>query len=259
MAMTEPTTTGLAAPATLGPVEGPEGPEGPEGLGEDAPVRPRTAFVGRLEIQWDPRILEPRPWVAEQSRWAALLLTDLPPGPVLELCSGAGHIGLLAVAGTRRELVCVDVDPVASRYAADNARRNGLADQVSVRTETIADAAEHPTAYSLVLADPPWVSSHEVTRFPEDPVRAIDGGADGSALAVDCVRTAGRVLAPGGALVLQVGDEAQLDGPVAAAGAEHGLVEVERRVYERGVLALLRRPGDGPGDGGDAGGGAVSG
>ena len=67
------------------------------------------------------------------------------------------------------------------------------------------------------------------------------------------------MLAPGGAMVLQVGDEAQLDGPVAAAGAEHGLVEVERRVYERGVLALLRRPGDGPGDGGDAGGGAVSG
>ena len=42
MAMTEPTTTGLAAPATPGPVEG------AEGLGEDAPVRPRTAFVGRL-------------------------------------------------------------------------------------------------------------------------------------------------------------------------------------------------------------------
>ena len=45
--------------------------------------QPRTAFVGRLEIQWDPRVLEPRPWVAEQSRWAALLLTELPPGPVL--------------------------------------------------------------------------------------------------------------------------------------------------------------------------------
>ncbi len=253
MAMTEPTSIG---PSVTGWQET-DGVEPGLGLGEDAPVRPRTAFVGRLEIQWDPRILEPRPWVAEQSRWAALLLADLPPGPVLELCSGAGHIGLLAVAGTRRELVCVDVDPVASRYAAANARRNGLADQVTVRTETIADAAEHPTPYSLVLADPPWVSSHEVTRFPEDPVRAIDGGVDGSALAVECVRTAARVLTPGGALLLQVGNEAQLDGPVAAAGAEHGLVEVERRAYERGVLALLRQPGDagdeGPGEAGVSG------
>ena len=221
MAMTEPTTTGHE------PVD-------------DREVRPRTAYVGRLEIQWDPRILEPRPWTAEQSRWAASLLTDLPQGPVLELCAGAGHIGLLAVAGTRRELVCVDIDPVATEYAAANARRNGLAAQVSTRTESIADAAEHPTSYSLVLADPPWVASAETGRFPEDPLRAIDGGADGSALAVDCVRTAGRVLAPGGALVLQVGTEAQLDGPVAAAGREHGLVEVERRVFERGVLALLR-------------------
>ncbi len=210
----------------------------------DAPVRPRTAYVGRLEIQWDPRILEPRPWVAEQSRWGAVLLTDLPPGPVLELCCGAGHIGLLAVAGTHRELVCVDVDPVATTYTEANARRNGLAEQVSTRTETIADAAEHPPAYALVIADPPWVASAETGQFPEDPLRTIDGGADGSALAVDCVRTAARVLAPGGALLLQVGDEAQLDGPVAAAGHEHGLVEVERRRYERGVLALLRRPGE---------------
>lgn len=199
-----------------------------------------TAFVGRLEIAWDPRILEPRPWTAAQSRWAARLLTTLPNGPVLELCSGAGHIGLLTVAGTRRELVCVDREPVATAYAADNAARNGLAHQVLARTGTIAEVADEPTRYALVLADPPWVPSAGIDRFPEDPAGAIDGGPDGTDLAVACVRTAARVLLPGGAVVLQVGTVEQATGAVADAAAAHGLTVAEVRPCVGGVLVLLR-------------------
>lgn len=200
----------------------------------------RTAFVGRLEIAWDPRILEPRPWTADQSRWAARLLTTLPPGPVLELCSGAGHIGLLTVAGTRRELVCVDREPVATAYAADNAARNGIGQQVHARTATIEQVAEEPTRYALVIADPPWVPSAGVDRFPEDPPGAIDGGPDGTDLAVACVRTAARVLLPGGALVLQLGTAEQATGAVADAAAAHGLTVDEVRPCLGGVLVLLR-------------------
>ena len=53
--------------------------------------------IDELEISYDQRVLEPRPWTAAQSRWASSLFRVLPPGPVLELCAGAGHIGLLAV------------------------------------------------------------------------------------------------------------------------------------------------------------------
>lgn len=199
----------------------------------------RTAYIGRLEIAWDPRILEPRPWTAAQSRWAARLLVDLPAGPVLELCSGAGHIGLLAVAGTGRRLVCVDIDPVATAYAAANAERNGLGGLVETRTQSIAATAADRDRYSLVIADPPWVPSAQTATYPEDPLRAIDGGPAGVDLAVECIATASQVLLPGGALVLQVGNEEQLDGPLAAAAHEHRMFVVERRVHPRGVLALL--------------------
>lgn len=199
----------------------------------------RTAYVGRLEIRWDARVLEPRPWTADQSRWAARLLTALPAGPVLELCCGAGHIGLLAVCGSRRRLVCVDVDPVATSYAEENAARNGIRD-VEVRTQTIQDTAADPERYALVLADPPWVSSADVGRFPQDPLRAIDGGPDGTDLALACARTAAAVLLPEGLLLLQVGTEAQAD---AVGAAETGLVEVDRRVCAGGVLQLLGRAG----------------
>ena len=63
----------------------------------------RMAFGG-LTIAYDDRVLRPREWTTAQSDWAAELMVTAPGGPVLELCSGAGHIGLLAVAASGRRL-----------------------------------------------------------------------------------------------------------------------------------------------------------
>ena len=79
----------------------------------DRPER-RTPFGG-LDISWDARVLEPREWTLEQSLWAASILDDVPAGPVLELCCGAGQIGLRAVVGSDRRLVCVDAACQAER------------------------------------------------------------------------------------------------------------------------------------------------
>lgn len=81
-----------------------------------------TFDCGGLRISFDERVLRPRPWTLAQSLWAeGLLGRELPEGPVLELCSGAGQIGLRGVRGSRRRLVCVDADPVAASYAVANA------------------------------------------------------------------------------------------------------------------------------------------
>jgi methylase of polypeptide subunit release factors len=66
-----------------------------------------------LEIRTDARVLTPRAWTAAQARWAAELARTAPAGPILELCSGAGHIWLLAARLSGRALVAVDVNPVA--------------------------------------------------------------------------------------------------------------------------------------------------
>ena len=76
---------------------------------------------GTLTIAYDDRVLRPREWTAAQSDWAADLMTAAPGGTVLELCAGAGHIGLLAVASSGRRLLCVDANPVACDYARANA------------------------------------------------------------------------------------------------------------------------------------------
>ncbi len=205
---------------------------------------PVTPF-GPLEITYDERLLTPREWTARQSEWAAELAGELPAGDVLELCSGAGHIGLLALflisrGDPRRRLVCVDVNPAAAELTMANAEAAGLAASVEMRCVDLATALAPGETFPLVIADPPWVVSSDTGRFPEDPVLAIDGGRDGLDLARSCLEVIGAHLAPGGAAVLQLGYAEQVSA-LASAIASNGLEVVAQRPEERGVLVRLAR------------------
>lgn len=226
-----PTTSPLPATPLL-----PRAPEDdPDGDG----VR-TTDFEG-LAIRWDPRVLEPRPWTAAQSTWAAKIADQAPSGPLLELCAGAGHIGLLAARLSLRDLVQVDADPVACDYARRNAAAAGIA--AEVRCGDLREAVRGER-YPLVVADPPWVRSHEVATFPQDPVTAIDGGPDGIDLALACLDVAAEVLLPGGSVVIQVGGVHHLPAlNQHEAVLEGRLTFVEAREFDRGLLAQLSAAG----------------
>lgn len=196
-----------------------------------------------LAISFDDQVLEPRPWTEAQSAWAAELLVDAPSGPVLELCAGVGHIGLGAVRDSDRHLVMVDVNPVAERFAQENAAANGLECGIEFRLSRIDAALAADERFSLIVADPPWVRSADTSMFPEDPILAIDGGDDGLDLARTCVDLIDRHLLAGGSGLLQLGNTAQSE-TIAAYAEEHlaGFVRVvETRVYERGVLVRITR------------------
>jgi release factor glutamine methyltransferase len=199
-----------------------------------------------LTIQYDDRVLRPRPWTATQSRWAAELIRRAPDGPVLELCTGAGHIGLLAVALEPRPLVAVDLDPVACHYARTNAEASGLSSLVEVREAALEEALAPDERFAVVIADPPWVPRESVDRYPEDPTLAIDGGPDGLDLARSCLRVAARHLVPGGPVLLQVGDREQAEALAGELEPLGGLVLREVRCYPRGTLIRFDRTPDPP-------------
>ena len=199
---------------------------------------------GGLQIAFDDRVLRPRAWTAAQSQWAAELIAKAPPGPVLELCSGSGQIGLLAVLGSGRELVCVDAEPAACAYAAANATAAGLADLVEVRLGHLAAALRPDERFPVIIADPPWVRRDETRQFPEDPVLAIDGGFDGLDVARACVHVMAAHLTRGGSAVLQVGTVAQAEVLRVELPAYHAELTVsEVRELPGGVLMRLDRPG----------------
>jgi methylase of polypeptide subunit release factors len=201
----------------------------------------RIAF-GPLAIAFDERVLRPREWTAAQSQWAAELTAAAPDGPVLELCAGAGHIGLLAVATSGRPLVCVDANPVACDFARANALAAGMADRVEVREGRLETALAPDEQFPVVIADPPWVPRDQTSQFPEDPLTAIDGGSDGLDVARACLSVIAAHLAPGGSAVLQLGTHAQADVLRSEACFTDGrLVMTEVRQQERGVLVRLDR------------------
>ncbi|MGA8210311.1 MAG: methyltransferase, partial [Nocardioidaceae bacterium] len=114
-----------------------------------------TMGFGGLAIAFDDRVLRPRPWTLAQSAWAAELAATVPAGPALELCSGAGHIGLAFAATSGRRLVMVDADPTACRFARGNVASAGLSARVEVRTGDLARALATDERFAVAIADPP--------------------------------------------------------------------------------------------------------
>lgn len=207
-------------------------------------VRTELIEFGSLSIQYDERVLRPRRWTTAQSAWASALLRTAPDGPVLELCAGVGHIGLLAMVGQDRPLVLVDSSDVACEHAAANVERASLPGPVDIRCGQMDDLIADEERFALIIADPPWVPSGETGEHVDDPLHAIDGGADGLDLVRTCLEIVGGHLADDGSAVLQLGGLDQV-----AAVSDHltdhpelGLRLAEHRAYEdRGVLVLLVR------------------
>jgi release factor glutamine methyltransferase len=203
----------------------------------DAPDVEVTDFAG-LEIGWDRRVLRPRPWTAEQGRWAADLLLDAPDGPILELCCGAGHIGLLAAHGSGRDLVQVDEDPTAAAYA----RRNAEAAHVrsDVRAGPLGGSLRPDERFPMVIADPPWLPMVGVS-YPDEPVEPATGAIEGVDALHECVGVCLDHLSPEGHLVLQVGLSKQIER-LAGWLAEYSAADLT--MPERAVLDVRdRRPG----------------
>jgi methylase of polypeptide subunit release factors len=212
-------------------------------LVEPATPTGETIDFGGLRIAFDQRVLRPRAWTENQALWAAELLPSLPTGPVLELCSGAGQIGLLAVTGSGRRLVCVDVNPTAAEYVAANAVAAGLRNRVEIRLGRISESLAPRERFPLIIADPPWVPRADTQRFPEDPLLAIDGGEDGMGVVRDCLTAIASHLAPGGVALLQLGPDGQVEA-VTDMLADTKLVAVETRDFgERGVLLRIDQRG----------------
>ncbi|WP_183096340.1 methyltransferase [Nocardioides stalactiti] len=200
----------------------------------------QVAEFGDLQIQWDARVLRPRWWTTAQSYWAADLAASCPEGPILELCCGAGQIGLLTASLTGRPLIQVDRDPVAAAYARRNAAAAGVLSDV--REAPLGLAMGEDERVGLVILDPPWVPTARVQEFPEDPIEAIDGGNDGTDQLVLGLGVAMRHLDPGGHIVAQVGDydqvtivEALLAGLGGGAGPRWTIAET-RDYTPEGVL-----------------------
>ncbi|RZS59888.1 release factor glutamine methyltransferase [Xylanimonas ulmi] len=137
---------------------------------------------------------------------------------VVDLCCGVGALGgavtiALREAGRAVTLHAADVDPAASACAARNLADLGAA----VHTGDL-DAPLPPTLrgrVDLLLCHAPYVPTAAIALLPpeareHEPVRALDGGADGLAVLRRVIAAAPTWLAHDGALLFELGDGRQL-------------------------------------------------
>ncbi|MCU1600417.1 MAG: methyltransferase [Frankiales bacterium] len=82
-------------------------------------------------------------------------LLDLEGAQVLDLYAGSGALGLEAVSRGAASATLVEDDPIAAQVIRANAEALGLAATV-VEADVSAFLAGPPSAYPLIVADPPY-------------------------------------------------------------------------------------------------------
>jgi len=98
-------------------------------------------------------------WFFDQRDNRRAMCRLVPGARVLDLFSYVGAWGIQAALAGAREVVCVDDSAAATALAADNARRNGVADRVTVRQgealATLRGLHEAGERFDVVILDPP--------------------------------------------------------------------------------------------------------
>jgi release factor glutamine methyltransferase len=157
-----------------------------------------------------PDVLTPRP---ETELLVEAALENIPrevPRRVLDLGIGSGAI-LLSILAERplAEGVGVDISESALAVARENAQALAVADRAAF---FISDWGEALAAegFDLVVSNPPYVRTGALSLLaPEvaqyEPVAALDGGPDGLDAYRRVLPAIARLLKPGGAFALELG------------------------------------------------------
>lgn len=160
---------------------------------------------------------------------------------ILDVGTGSGAIAI-ALAHEKPGLLAtaLDCSESALNIARDNTELNGVADRV---TCVIGDLAELPKGpFEVVVSNPPYIPTADCERLmPEvrdyEPRLALDGGNDGLIAYRQLAAQAGKVLVPGGWLLVEVGVDqaAEVEGLFAAAG----LTDISHRDDYSGIPRVV--------------------
>ena len=187
----------------------------------------RKEFWG-LPLRLSPATLVPRP---DTETVVEAALEILPaeanfdsPLRIADLGTGSGAMLLALLSELPNAFgVGTDISVPALRTARDNARQLGFLARAAFLACDYAAALSGP--FDLMVSNPPYIRSAHIASLDaevrdHDPHRALDGGIDG----LDAYRLiapqASRLLAPGGALVMEVGcgQSGDVQGLLTAAG-----------------------------------------
>lgn len=189
-------------------------------------------FMG-LDFIVGPGVLIPRPETEILVAWALEWLRTHRHATVLDVGAGSGAIALSIAAlvepGWAGHIIGSDVSAAALAVAARNRDRLGLAGRVELLEGSLVSWRDEPVA--LLLANLPYLRPAQIAGNPQlaaEPRSALDGGSDGLDLIRALLLDAPRVMAPGGAIGLEI-DPSQ----------RRAVMGIAKRAFPRAAVAVL--------------------
>lgn len=157
-----------------------------------------------------PGVLIPRPETEELAQLAIAQVKTAGSAPVVwDLCAGSGCIGIsIAKACPGAQVYCVEKSADAFAYLQKNAMP--IANVRPVLADISGDLSSLP-APQVVVSNPPYIPAAVLptlqSEVQQEPMMALDGGADG----LDFYRLIAEKIVPsldgGTRLLLEIGDE----------------------------------------------------
>jgi release factor glutamine methyltransferase len=182
---------------------------------------------------------------AEDSGLLATAIEERGRGRLLEVGTGSGWVAAQAVqeADAVTDVVASDRSPHACRSAHHRARDGGSPPSFAVVCgDLVAPFASD--AFDTVAFNPPYLPTDPDNEWDDWMERALSGGESGRDLIEPFLETVGRVLAPGGVVLLLVSSLAGYDAVIeyaAECGFDTAVVVEESYPFETlSVVALTR-------------------
>ncbi len=185
----------------------------------------RREFYGRT-FAVTPDVLDPR---ADTETLITLALEQCQgPTRFLDLGTGTGAIAItLCAEGTDFTGLATDVSAAALSVARANAAALGIGDRLSFRQGSWFQGLNE--VFDLIISNPPYIGQ-DAELMPDvqlyDPPLALFGGGDGLDAYRAIAAGAGLHLAPGGRVIVEIGQGQT--GEVAGLFAEYGFRLVEQ-------------------------------
>ncbi|MGH0031547.1 MAG: peptide chain release factor N(5)-glutamine methyltransferase [Myxococcota bacterium] len=205
-----------------------------------------------LALRVTPDVLVPRP---ETETLVAAVLEALPdpaaPARVLELGTGSGAIALaLAKERPAAVITATDVSAEALKLAQENAETHGVAERIRFLEGDGVEPVRGKT-FDVLVSNPPYVAEKDRERLPpelaHEPPGALFAGPDGLDVLRRFVADAPALLAPGGRLALEHGEDQSDAVADLCRRAGFGQVVTRRDLGGRLRVVTARAPAEGAG------------
>jgi ribosomal protein L3 glutamine methyltransferase len=212
----------------------------------------REAWLGDFRFHVDERVVVPR------SHIAGLLRENLAPWipnrraikSTLDLCTGSGCLAvLLAHSFPLTRIDAADSSSEALAVARINVQRYRLSRRIRLVKSDMFSALRGKR-YDLIVSNPPYVPTGELSRLQREvqrePRLALDGGADGLAVLRRVVAGAPARLTAGGTLLMEMHESHLETLPALCLAAGFASAEARRDLAGLPRLTLARMAASAP-------------